>query len=165
MPQYVVLYCYKVNAKGRMRADGIARCNEACRTAAWLGNDASIVFSVDIGRMPKMLAAMVRQFGNLGWPLERIIALDTSISDTLAETQCAQKFLRQHGAGGEPVHVVTSRYHMKRVIATWRHENFRDAVIPHPSLFSETPFISWLHEQGAFLKFFIRKIRLPIARF
>ncbi len=157
MPQYVVLYCYKVNTKGRMRADGITRCNEACRTAAWLGSDASIVFSVDIERMPKMLAAMLHQFDNLGWPREKIVALDTSVSDTLAETQCAREFLRHHASDNDPVHVVTSRYHMKRVIATWRHAKFHGIVVPHPSLPSETPFISWLHEQGAFAKLFLRQ--------
>ncbi len=153
MPQYVVLYCYKVNKEGRMRADGIARCNEACRVASRLGNNALILFSLDVRRVPKMLEAMLCQFDHFGWPLSKIIVLNEVAHDTLSETKCAMNFLQRRGVN--TVHIVTSHYHMDRALATWRGWAYPETVVPHPSIFSETPFLSWLHERFAFMKLFL----------
>lgn len=112
--RFVVLYGGAVGQNGMLNADSSDRCDVAMRVARKQG--ATIIFGVD-EVIPGLRAATLNYLRKHGWPDSRLI-LNSKAHNSLGEAKAAIEVLRQYGVS--QVTVVTSWYHILRVLCQWK---------------------------------------------
>ncbi len=146
--EVIVLYGGRVKKNGTLHSDAADRCRKAVAVARTYHNSV-MVFSVN-DVIPFLREATIRELGRLQWPMDRLIHRPLA-NTTLQETRAAIGVLRQLHATS--VSVVSSSYHLRRIVAMWRWLGFKGEIESCSSTENDSPWFAYTWEVLGWGKF------------